>query len=536
LEGWLASGGEPVFRHAPDYVSKEFVFVHGPSFGHTGVINAGCAYGMTLALRRLTSTRKPGEMYGGTTLHQHLIDRQYSMMQENPCLGVYIHEMRARMRFSVDAPRERELLWAFAAHKKKMLRILAEITMEQEGGLLDKTRVRNNRTKGKFKKGEINKCDGWPRMIVDLTVEGSTVAGFLIDAAKDSMAVEYANGVFSSRFVQTPTSEDLIESFHSVLNGPPVVHRYFSDDSIVGVDCVDGRLFANIDISSADLSYYDPIFDMVESILRADSSTDHEVDSLMRQLELPVVVHNPEDPSERVTLTAQPFNGGKGRYLSSGIVLTTLTNNVGNSSGMLIFQSRWHRQLTRAQAVEMLVSSYRDAGMLITVEVCQRVEDLQFLKHSPTYVGGECRVFLNLGVFMKGFGTYFGELPRTRSGERDWASRAREFNSDVVRSYVHAGDHCITRAFRTKIVGGMAPTVELRGCGGYDIPTLSLCSRYDVEEHEMEELAHMIYCADIGDRIFHTVVDKVMSKDYGFQPLAEYSPLVPSSSTTYLPL
>jgi len=180
--------------------------------------------------------------------------------------------------------------------------------------------------------------------------------------------------------------------------------------------------------------------------------------------------------------------------------------------------------MTKAAVKDLLVRSYARAGMLVTIEECHNVEDLQFLKHSPFYSNGQLGHFLNLGVFFKGFGTYCGELPGTTSRSRDWESRARAFNSDVVKSYVHAGDHCILRAFRTKIIQDSCVSVNLRGSSNLETPIQSLCLRYGVDELDLLDLSNMIVEADIGDRIFHTVVDRVMFVDYGFSPMAEYLP------------
>jgi len=522
---WEANGCEPDFTHYSDFVSKEFMFMHGPSFGHAGVFNAKCSRGMTLALRRLTSVRKPGEMCGGVSLHEYLIQRQLEMRQKYPILDTFVETLSLRYTFGLTDVEMRERGWVISPNPKRGLRICADRALDDEGRRFDNVRVRNGVTTAKFKTGEINKSDGWPRMIDDLTVEGSSVAGYIMDNVKTLMSEEYLLGEFSSRFIKTPSSSEICEAFSSVLNGASVVHRYFSDDSIVGVKCLDGRLICNVDISSADLSYYEPVFELLEKLLKCDPSAHVAIDGVMKQLTLPVRITNPEDASERVTLFPQG-----GRYLKSGSTLTTLTNNIGNAAGMLIFYTRWTPLITMKEAEDLLVESYREAGMIITVERCENPEDLQFLKHSPQITDDVVECFLNLGVFFKGFGTFHGELPRTLVGARDWESRGRAFNSDVVKSYVHAGDHVITSAFRTKIMAYGDDSLETQGCGGFKIHTSTLCRRYNIEVTDLEELADMIVMSDIGDRIYHDVVDAVMLKDYSFKWGVDY----PGDSTEYL--
>lgn len=529
-------GGETGFSRGSD-PCKEFMYVFGPSFGHTGVYNACDAHGYNQALRRLTGVRKPGEYQDGVLLHDLLIANQRTVLQYCPLISDYVSLIEARIAYGLSDMHERETLWANTPMPKRALRLSCQRNIDDEGRRLEYLRVHT--VKAAFKRGEILPPDKYPRMIVDLGAESSSAAAPLIDPIKSAMAEPTHIGSLDLRFVASPIQSELDEAFQAVLNNPGMVHRFFSDDSILGADCSDGRLLCNVDISAADASYYEPIFELVERLLKADPSGHEQADAVLAQLRHPLTIVNPDKPSERIILRprspygrftlvdgepAQTFYLDPGIYLASGSILTTITNNTGNACGTLVASMEYRPSMTKAEVKDLLVRSYARAGMLVTIEECHHVEDLQFLKHSPFYSDGRLGHFLNLGVFFKGFGTYCGELPGTTAQLRDWESRARAFNSDVIKSYVHAGDHCILRALRTKIISDSCVSMDLRGSSSLETPIQSLCARYGVSELDLLDLSDMIVEADVGDRIFHIVIDRVMLVDYGFTPMAEYLP------------
>jgi hypothetical protein len=190
---------------------------------------------------------------------------------------------------------------------------------------------------------------------------------------------------------------------------------------------------------------------------------------------------------------------------------------------MIVFTTigkRFHSGMTAAQLYGLIMDAYHYSGYVITIDVCEFECDLMFLKIVPYLLEGRIIPSLALGVWMRGHGTFVGDLPGRGSIEK----RARAFNSDVIRSRVHAGEHVIKHAFERHIVtetlGYTAPEYNIfESTDKTYIPTWLLAKRYRCAESEIEMLATQIARADISDMICNPVLSVIFEKDYGTNPL-----------------
>ena len=165
------------------------------------------------------------------------------------------------------------------------------------------------------------------------------------------------------------------------------------------------------------------------------------MEELIGQCALPITVTSPANPRHKVKLRP------KYPRLYSGSTLTTAINNL---ASMLIGLA-----LSRAATAseENLMEAVATVGYVITLESCEKVEDLQFLKHSPCRdTRGIYRPLLNPGVLLRSSGCCKGDLP----GRGDLQPRAEEFQRALLQGMYPRADFPLVRNMR-RAVGGDAP-------------------------------------------------------------------------------
>jgi hypothetical protein len=498
---------------------EEYRGVFGPCFVSLSSLFKNDKNGIKGAVRRVTSVRKP-EVLG---LHDHLVDNQVRNVHgRNFGIQFWLDTFRTNLSQlipDIDSTVWRDL-WANAPHDKRPLRRRAMKSLFYHSSQLD-TRV--DSIEYKCKTGEILPQDKYMRAIGDLTCPGSTVFGYFIDCVKATFALPFTYLGGTAQFIKSPDLEILRTVFSSMMKPLGPVFYYFSDDSVVSIPCVDGTLTANMDISSADGSNYWPVFWLLRCAMTIDPRFEVDLKAVFDQLGLPMYVHNPQDYSESIKFT--PI----GPVLYSGSVLTTITNNMANMLIFLAFMTRYRRDMTKQQAHEALVAAARDVGYIVTLEVCTSYHNIQFLKHSPCInTNSQVDAVLNLGVILRGFGSTTGDMifhasPFLRKLLRfvpiSW--KARLFNSEVVRSRVHSGNHCIMDAFREKITFFRCPiktdishVVAGRQLGYIDAQELG--TRYSLTIAEIDELAYLIRSAGIGDFVKSPILDRIYKVDYSY--------------------
>jgi len=231
---------------------------------------------------------------------------------------------------------------------------------------------------------------------------------------------------------------------------------------------------------------------------------DHVVDGLFEQLKLPCVLNFKNDWTGKVNRRALLIPICMVLYSGSG--LTTAVNNVANTLISLSIRRLLRgRAITKAEAPGLIERAARYVGFLVKVIECEEPSQLQFLKHSPSSVGYS---YLNLGVWIRSFGTCIGRLPgKERLGVE---ARAMKYLKGVVESHIHDGNHIIARAFAKRFAPGLV-------FSGPEIPTDDLASRYSLCVHEIEEFAGLIESSELYTVIHHDrVIPNIMRMDYGY--------------------
>jgi len=239
------------------------------------------------------------------------------------------------------------------------------------------------------------------------------------------------------------------------------------------------------------------------------------------QLALPMIIHNPEDYAEAVKLIPT------GMFLFSGSTLTTAVNNMANTLIFIAIMTHLNRGMTKAEACEAIRVAARSVGYIVKVDVCDEIQQLQFLKHSPAINDdGNIEAYLNIGVWLRNFGRCKGDLP-SRKGE-NFDSRVNKFNSEVVRSRIHAGNHAIHDAFLTKVIArdevtakfvakAKSMTEDIEGEQLGRVSTEQLALRYGVPTSCIDHFCALVREAGPGQLLAHPFVRVVMRMDYGYE-------------------
>jgi len=161
--------------------------------------------------------------------------------------------------------------------------------------------------------------------------------------------------------------------------------------------------------------------------------------------------------------------------LFSGSVLTTLVNNVAN---LLIARSVYERRCTTCAEI---VAAAADVGYVVTMDECDKFENMQFLKHSP-FVNDDGVVlpFVNLGVLLRSLGQCNGDLPGTRND--DLRSRAQKFTSGYLNCFRYSGQSALFRALACKWCADTDEGVNtfyfrMKSDRVYDVPDGAVCAR-----------------------------------------------------------
>jgi len=510
--------GDIRFTINTEFKSGEYYFQFGPSFAHTGRANRVDALGIRGAVRRATAVREP-DIPG---LHELLEANQDQIFATYPlAIGEWLNHFHSTLKPIVTAvvdPTQLFHTW-LETGPKKLLKKRAFTDIIHNGRALHPTFVKQ--VEYKCKSGEILEPEKYLRAIGDLTTPGSVMCGFYMDMVKDAFAANfnYLGGI--AAFIK-PKLASLREVFKNLISPIEFVQfYYFSDDACVAVRCTDGILRANLDIKMCDGSNFHRVFQLLQQAMTVVPFWAPYIGGAFAQLEANMVIHNPEDYAESVTL--KPV----GPFLFSGSTLTTVVNNMANTLIFLAIMNTLTSDMTKAQAIDAIRQAARTVGYIIKVDVCDDIQDLQFLKHSPAInTDGDIDAYLNLGVWLRKFGRCKGEMP-SRKGEC-LAERIAKYNSEVVRSRVESGNHCLHDAFLTKVVSTDARfatfvakdksfTEDVSGSQLGRIPDNELCKRYKVSVEALNHFCSLIVESQPGQLISHPVARAIMMKDYGYE-------------------
>lgn len=505
----------PLFTITEDQVAREYRTVFGPFFVIPELKMPGqSSDDHRIAIQRMTSVRKP-EIPG---FHDELISLQSRVPRKlRAALHSYkkwLYQRMVHVMHDIGYPQ-----WVFKPHAKRKLRVMIDELINDMGN--DSF---NDLESVIFKLKNFELLPkGKKRGIGDLSAVRTNATAWVFDYIKDAMAGSYVNGAYEFEFVKSPDINKLKEVFEKLIQPIfGVYYVYFSDDCCVAAQCSDGVVYFNGDVSQCDGSHFTTL-DVAQMMFNTDpygrshcfsSTIDRAYGYLSRDLKFP-------NKFNRKEWIKYHF---KNPRMYSGFAGTTVTNNIANMCIGLMLQRLCPnpKLVTKIQFKSMYVEAARLCGYMVKVVDCDIPEDLQFLKMSPSVVDGVVTPYMNIGVHIRGFGTFPYDLPSSGSLE----SRARVFNSDVVKSRVHWGNHKINTSFRQHIVADtkivLSGTVyaglfEAKVVGKNDTPISleSIAKRYRCSIFDLEELCECISGARIGDFIHLPVLSVIYSKDYG---------------------
>lgn len=368
--------------------------------------------------------------------------------------------------------------------------------------------------------------EGKKRAVGDLGQTRTNRTAWCFDSFKHAMSGTYEHGNYKFTFVDSPRTEVLQRTFTDLLtvDSGKLHFVFYSDDGAIAVHCSDGLLLFNTDLKQCDGSHFGTFLEMVEDFLSSDDKgSEHVFTGAVRTaygyLKCPMEVIHPESRKKRILYE---FTTPR---MYSGFAGTTITNNFANLCIGFCLQRRLPNpgSITKSQLIAIFERSAADAGYICHLDICQSPEDLQFLKHSPVRCeDGHYVPTMNLGVYLRGFGTFPGDLP----GRGSYETRARAFISDVVRARDNWGNHSFNDAFAHLKIDhavkfgrnhayGVAFELKRMGDAGERIPLSSLCNRYRISEDDLRELCGAISNSNVGCAINLPIVQAIYRKDYG---------------------
>lgn len=341
-----------------------------------------------------------------------------------------------------------------------------------------------------------------PRMIVDLGAPSSFYA-YNIDAMKYAFEQDYIiDNKFRMRYVKKADLEEIRTSFTRLLSGDYNLEVvYHSDDSTCGIVTTEGLIHINVDISECDASQGVSVADRVLKITEIDQNQYNLYKMMVSQCEAPMTLSNPEGPKENVKILYESFK----EYSGSG--LTVVLNNVASSHIWL----RVHYELSRrpsvtpAEAKDLVIQCALSMGYKVKAEICCGIPAIQFLKYSPdTIIHGE--PFLALGTLLRSLTRYDGDVP----GRKSTPLHVRIENQirSVLEGHQHSGGHIITDALCARF--GL-PKFTRR------VSNTTLCVRYQLDIHQLTELAGQLSSLKIGEVIRSATIDRIMFLDYSYE-------------------
>jgi hypothetical protein len=504
--------------HDPEFLPKDYFTNFGPSISHKGTLYRNDANGLRGAIRRLTSIRFPGEMVGGVTRHQHLLNNQNDHLTPDRFTDL-ISLMQNRMtlifsNINQDASELRNI-WCEQPHPKQMLRLRTRKQMHSDFRVSDHF-VDKDVLHYKAKTFELLQENKYLRAVADLYAPACTRAGYIVDYVKSAFERPIILGTrLYAQFVKAPDLEELKNVFDSIINPSyDVTFFYFSDDAIIAVKCIDGIMRSDSDISKSDGSQYDRVFETLRTVMLVDDRFVQDINVSFNQLKLPFIVRNPEKYGEYAIITPD------GYVLYSGSVWTTTVNNWANLCIVWEYTTRWYSPLhTMEQAAEAYQSAAEYIGYVVKIKVAKEVEALSFLKHFPAFNGTTYVPALCLGVICRALGKTKGDLPG--SSKVSIMRRVREFNAQFVESLKHAGDHVLIDSLQHLTKGArvnLKTDHKRYSTGEYTygrLSTDSLCRRYELETFDLEDLCLLLSAATEGTLIRCRASDAIMDLDYG---------------------
>lgn len=247
-----------------------------------------------------------------------------------------------------------------------------------------------------------------PRTTMDLTTKGSLMGAIKISRYKECQAQDdfiFEIDGITARIIyaKAATFSRLKYCFEQLyVLTTDYVFLVFSDDCSAGWWKNGFRTWANIDISGCDRSHTDATFEFFRDTLPPEAQWEGQ--KLIEQCKLPIKIQPPELKSNKSTCPTVIMRP-KQCMVYSGSVLTTPMNDIAST------HIAWNVVKNKAKSKSEIQIAAESVGFIVTVQECEKFEDVQFLKQSPIFHNGEIFPFPNLGVWMRSSGTICGGLP-----------------------------------------------------------------------------------------------------------------------------
>lgn len=509
--------------HTPaKYVHVDYTYrtVFGPLFSHTAHVYACTDENMSHAFTRLTNCKD-----GNPNFHEQLRQAQFNFVT-SPELRRYADLLYRKydtlmMDEDVDY---RRLCYIYAIHPKRAERVAAYIRASEDGTWFSRPRT----IKVKFKKDEFAKPGKNPRAIADLGTLACIRAGSFAEKVKKAMAKIFSDDVF---YASASSTSVLHECFRRLVHDD-FFFCFSSDDSSIGCQLADGRLIANMDISSCDGSHTGELFSWMRRTVphRYRSEFDEAISQLTGILTLESV-QKPKDKHSTKYRVTEPT-------LFSGSVLTTLTNNYAN----VLIAYAIKRYLaenpycTIKQFVDAIPGITRSTGYVVTIDVCRTPADLQFLKHSPNRDLMPC---LNLGVILRAMGQCKGDIPLKKKNKKEGVvERGQRFGASVLKGMEPTGKSSIFFALKRKLGDaestphGFREYATADSSGNYCFDDVDIMDRYQCSSSDINDLVELIRKSPTNVIIRTPLTDSILNKDYGYAPSLEDTYLQPGDDCT----
>jgi len=504
--------GLPEFTIKEHEYKREYMTVFGPWFHISGLTFSGSGVGeYKTGVARMFAVRKDAAYSAMLTRNQHQLSRR--LRQKLFCFKKHLHRHYHDEDYETSFPE-----WLFAPHAKKKLRLSTfERSCAARGDHVEYDRS----VKYKLKPFELLK-QGKKRAIGDLGAMRTNATAWSVTQFKAAWENRHIDGNYTIEFVARPDKGSLKQVFANLMgvSKGKVFYNYFSDDCNVAAGCADGNFYCNGDIEKCDASHFTPMFKILENLLTTDCShkptrTAKAIKRAISYLFKPLVVVNKYNHKQRCKYE---FNSAR---LYSGSILTTLVNNCANLCIALALSLRCPDpgQVTRAEFAEMYRKSAEDCGYIMKVNVCDKPEDLQFLKHSPVRTEtGDYTPIVNIGTYLRGFGKTYGDL--NGSSKIPLSIRARRHISGVVRGRLNWGDHELGHSFDKFLLDEFDERVvsceRARSDGDCQRVELdAIAVRYRCTPRELEILCDYIRESDLTSIIWLPIIDKIYAVDYG---------------------
>ena len=509
--------GELAFPCRDIDVDGTYRTLFGPVYSCNWIVYRKCNHNLKLALRRLFCYLEASPIVD----HQ-LRTAQALFIQLHTQWLVDMFRTRHRTLSTFLSPFDEALEHIHDPHPKKLLREQAFEEMYANGTSADcKGTWASHRTiKAKIKASEkakpqpANPANGkYPRMIFDIGVDASLLGSWLADRFKvDLAADDIIYKCARIRFVKSPDPfmlRDMFIRFHQPEY--PIEFICFSDDASLVIYLNGQRIIINSDISSADASYTPALFELAYDMLPENCK--HTMRRLIDQCKMCMKVRSYSNP--KISVTFKPLQP----VLYSGSTLTTLINTLANILIAMSFADAYDAGCINQP--NDLIAIARAAGFIITLDVCEHFEDLQFLKHSPVFdVDGNIHPMLNMGVLLRASGMCMADLP----GSGDLRDRAFAFQRGLIQGAYPYANCALLDAMRDVVGSGPVVSkakdefkykVEDSKYPVYRVDEDSFALRYRLTPLELSYLCELSRQHSYCYAIQTSGSIKILQKDYG---------------------